>query len=188
MDNLQKSIEAEAITNPENFVKDKGMYLNITHAYFDQHPELTDSNSNNTGTATNTVTNVEQPVSTDGVDLSHLHIMAATERATEFGLTGGDTRSVETGQYKGTVVTKAENGWQIRYPEGNSVILKAENGTLSGMFIDADDKVTNMKPQEVEQYRQAAADAYKNSRTTYGETSANMGIRAGGINKGNSYT
>ena len=188
LDNVQKSIEAEAITNPENFAKDKVMYLNITQAYFDQHPELTDNNSNNASTATNTATDVEQPVSTNNVDLSNLHIMAATERAIEFGLTDGDTRSVETGQYKGTVVTKAENGWQIRYPEGNSVILKAENGTLSGMFVDSDDKVTNMKPQEVEQYRQAAADAYKNSQTTYGKTSSNTGTHSGRmVGRGNGY-
>ena len=126
--------------------------------------------------------------STHDVNLTNLHIMAATERATEFGLTGGDTRSVEAGQYQGTVVTKAENGWQIRYPEGNSVILKAENETLSGMFVDSDDKVTNMKPQEVEQYRQAAADAYKNSQTTYGKTSSNTGTHSGRmVGHGNGY-
>jgi hypothetical protein len=126
-----------------------------------------------------TTSSTENTGNNDAVDLTNLHIIAATERAGEFGLTGGDTRLIESGQYQGTVVTKAENGWQIRYPEGNSIILKAENGTLNGMFIDSDNNVKNMNSQEVEQYRQAAADAYKNSQTTYSQTSTNTGTHSG---------
>ncbi len=175
----EAKIFLKTIQNNISKEEDIDVYYKVAGTYLEQHPELTENTGNN----------VETPTPTDGIDLTNLHIIAATERATEFGLTGGDTRLVESGQYQGTVVTKAENGWQIRYPEGNSIILKVENGTLSGMFVDTEDKTTNMKPQEVEQYRQAAADAYKNSQTPYGKTSADIGARSGGMsNRGNSYT
>ena len=87
---------------------------------------------------------------------------SALSNAIEFGLEDAQTITVSDGPEKGYLVSKAENGWQVMKPDGNSVVLvKDENGAWKGSFVSSQGDVKDMSPKEVTNYRASAEGTFK---------------------------
>ena len=87
---------------------------------------------------------------------------SALSNAIEFGLEDAQTITVSDGPEKGYLVSKAENGWQVMKPDGNSVVMvQDENGAWKGSFVSSQGDVKDMSPKEVTNYRASAEGTFK---------------------------